>query len=238
MATDDDDGMFGIHQKHQAPQVNVDGDTPVDHYEAGGEQYHASLNEHATLSPNAHDTMPIRVESCGLDQQINALNDELQKLKEDKDQESETNIKPAEALKEKILECKNKQDTNVSLEVELRQKSGLEECNASLSIELNKKPKENKSLKAANAILMEQIDLQLLPATPILNWTSKYKREATRVTEEANDLHKKLVNAEEMKKSLEVNNNEWEVWRQALKKALASEGMGDMGNPTFEELFE
>ncbi|KAF6146594.1 hypothetical protein GIB67_008880, partial [Kingdonia uniflora] len=29
-----------------------------------------------------------------------------------------------------------------------------------------------------------------------------------------------------------------EVWRQALKKALAREGMGDMGDPTFEELFE
>ncbi|KAF6169938.1 hypothetical protein GIB67_034330 [Kingdonia uniflora] len=41
-------------------------------------------------------------------------------------------------------------------------------------------------------------------------------------------MRKKLVNAEEMKKSLEVNNNEW---------VLASEGMGDMGRPTFEELF-
>ncbi|KAF6149471.1 hypothetical protein GIB67_035004 [Kingdonia uniflora] len=29
-----------------------------------------------------------------------------------------------------------------------------------------------------------------------------------------------------------------EVWRQALKKALACEGMRDMGDPTFEELFE
>ncbi|KAF6172394.1 hypothetical protein GIB67_025899, partial [Kingdonia uniflora] len=50
--------------------------------------------------------------------------------------------------------------------------------------------------------------------------------------------HKKLVNSEERKKTLEVDNNEWEVWRQTLKKALASEGMGDMGDPTFEELFE
>ncbi|KAF6142498.1 hypothetical protein GIB67_039462 [Kingdonia uniflora] len=173
---DDDDGMFEIHQKNQAPQVNEDGDTPVDHYEAGSEQYHASLNEHATLSPNAHDTMPTRAESCGLGQQIKALNGKLQKLKEDKDQKSETNIKLAEALKEKILECKNLQDKNGSFEVELKQKSGLEECNVSLSIELNKK-------------------------------------------------RKKLVNAEEMKKSLEVNNNEWEVWHQALKKALTSEGM-------------
>ncbi|KAF6143938.1 hypothetical protein GIB67_001732 [Kingdonia uniflora] len=50
--------------------------------------------------------------------------------------------------------------------------------------------------------------------------------------------HKKLVNSEERKKTLEVDNNEWEIWRQALKKALASEGMGDMGDPTFKELFE
>ncbi|KAF6139947.1 hypothetical protein GIB67_037836 [Kingdonia uniflora] len=56
----------------------------------------------------------------------------------------------------------------------------------------------------------------------ILNWTSKYKKEAARVTEETNDLHKKLINAEEMNKFFE------EVWRQSLKKVLASEGMRDM----------
>ncbi|KAF6168300.1 hypothetical protein GIB67_018140, partial [Kingdonia uniflora] len=50
--------------------------------------------------------------------------------------------------------------------------------------------------------------------------------------------HKKLDNSEERKKTLEVDNNEWEVWRQALKKALASDGMGEMGDPTFEEFFE
>ncbi|KAF6137365.1 hypothetical protein GIB67_036402 [Kingdonia uniflora] len=50
--------------------------------------------------------------------------------------------------------------------------------------------------------------------------------------------HKKLVNSEDRKKTLVVDNNEWEVWRQVLKKALASEGMRDMGDPTFEELFE
>ncbi|KAF6138978.1 hypothetical protein GIB67_010704 [Kingdonia uniflora] len=49
---------------------------------------------------------------------------------------------------------------------------------------------------------------------------------------------KKLVNTEEMKKSLKVNNNEWVVWSQSLKKALESEGMRDMRDPTFEELFE
>ncbi|KAF6169309.1 hypothetical protein GIB67_013739, partial [Kingdonia uniflora] len=135
---------------------------------------------------------------------------ELQKLKEDKDKEFEANLKLAEALKERS--------------------------------------KENGLLKVVNALLMEQIDLQLPPAIPmslptlvwdllILNWTSKYKKEAARVTEEINDLRKKLVNDEEIKKYFEVNNNEWEVWRQSLKKALASEGMGDMVDPTFEELF-
>ncbi|KAF6143749.1 hypothetical protein GIB67_021075 [Kingdonia uniflora] len=83
-------------------------------------------------------------------------------------------------LDTKILECKNLQEKNASLEAELWQKFGLEECNLSLSIELNKK-------------------------------------------------RKKLVNTEEMKKSLEVNNNEW---------VLASEGIGDMGDPTFEERFD
>ncbi|KAF6158280.1 hypothetical protein GIB67_001351 [Kingdonia uniflora] len=57
-----------------------------------------------------------------------------------------------------------------------------------------------------------------------------YKKEVARYTEETKDLRKKLVNAEEKKKSLKVNNNE--------NKALASEGMGDMGDPTFEELFD
>ncbi|KAF6155679.1 hypothetical protein GIB67_007116, partial [Kingdonia uniflora] len=54
----------------------------------------------------------------------------------------------------------------------------------------------------------------------------------------SSEWHNKLVNSEERKKTLEIDNSEWEVWRQALKKALASEGMGDMGDPTFKELFE
>ncbi|KAF6155385.1 hypothetical protein GIB67_019911 [Kingdonia uniflora] len=112
------------------------------------------------------------------------------------------------------LDAKRKKNT--SLEAELKQKSGLEDCNQSLSVELNKKCKESESLKVINALLMEQLDLQLPPATPC----------------------KKLVNAEERMKSLKVNNSEWEVWRQALKKALTYEGMRDMGNPTFKELFE
>ncbi|KAF6155956.1 hypothetical protein GIB67_039287 [Kingdonia uniflora] len=166
-------------------------------------------HEHASLSPNAHGTMQTRGRSGGFDQQIIALNDQLQKLKEDK-KEFKTNINLRETLKEKIsecdllketieqmkedielkrvvdeqyalefadlprqlnvkiLECKNLEEKNISLEAVLRQKFGLEDCNQSLSVELNKK----------------------------------------------------------------------EVWRQTLKKALASEGMGDMGDPIFEELFE
>ncbi|KAF6169864.1 hypothetical protein GIB67_034256, partial [Kingdonia uniflora] len=50
--------------------------------------------------------------------------------------------------------------------------------------------------------------------------------------------HNKLVNFKEWKRTLEVDNSEWEVWRQALKKVLASERMGDMGDPIFEELFD
>ncbi|KAF6150684.1 hypothetical protein GIB67_020767, partial [Kingdonia uniflora] len=41
---------------------------------------------------------------------------------------------------------------------ELRQKFGLEDCNQSLSVELNKNCKESESLKAVNALLMEQIN--------------------------------------------------------------------------------
>ncbi|KAF6144745.1 hypothetical protein GIB67_017764 [Kingdonia uniflora] len=224
LAADDDVRIFGIHRRKEAC-ANEDGDTPVDQYEYGGEQYHASLNEHTTLSPNAHDTMPIRAKPCGLDQQTKSLNDILQKLKEDKDKESEANIKLTEALKENTSECnllrenidQMKEDmqlkrvldeqcaladlpgqldvkvrvheftrkTNASLEAGLRQKFSLKECNESLSVELNKKSKENKLLKVVNALLIEQIDLQLPPTTP-------------------------------------------EVWRQSLKKALTSEGMGNI----------
>ncbi|KAF6151828.1 hypothetical protein GIB67_010402 [Kingdonia uniflora] len=66
LVADDDIGIFGIHRRKEAC-VNEDGDTPVDQYEDLSEQYHALHNEHATLSPNAHDTMPTRAESGGLD---------------------------------------------------------------------------------------------------------------------------------------------------------------------------
>ncbi|KAF6146592.1 hypothetical protein GIB67_008878, partial [Kingdonia uniflora] len=62
-------------------------------------------HEHASLSPNAHGTMQTRGGSGGFDQQITTLNDQLQKLKEDKEKESEANINLREALKEKTSEC-------------------------------------------------------------------------------------------------------------------------------------
>ncbi|KAF6151311.1 hypothetical protein GIB67_040584, partial [Kingdonia uniflora] len=127
---------------------------------------------------------------------------------------------------DKILEYKNLEKKNTSLESELRQKSCLEDCNQSLSVELNKKYKESKLLKAVNALLMEQIDLYLPPATPPVP-------DAT-LTKKYNDL---LSAHEDVKKKL-IAKGDFEVWRQALKKALASEGIRDMGDPTFEKLFE
>ncbi|KAF6169146.1 hypothetical protein GIB67_038643 [Kingdonia uniflora] len=119
----------GIHQRKTA-SVNEHGDTPVHQYEDIAEQYDASHHEHSSLSPNINLN----------DHQITTLNDQLHKLKEDKE-ESEANNNLREAIKE-----------NVSHTL-----------------------------------------------------------------------------------SLVVHN---EVWLQALKKALASEGIRDMGDPTFEELFE
>ncbi|KAF6156973.1 hypothetical protein GIB67_039734 [Kingdonia uniflora] len=154
-----------------------------------------------------------------------------------------------------ILECKNLEEKNTSLKAELRQKSSLDDCNQSLSVELNKNCKESESLKAVNTLLMEQIDLHLPPATPLTVLQSHQPVPDTTLAKKYDDLlaahkdvkkklivkedfHNKLVNSEERKKTLEVDNNEWEVWRQTLKKTLASEGMGDMGDPTFEEFFE
>ncbi|KAF6155019.1 hypothetical protein GIB67_035766 [Kingdonia uniflora] len=98
LAADDD---VGIHQRKKA-SVNKHGDTPVHQSEDVAEQYDASYHEHASLSPNAHDTMPIRGGSGGFDQQITKLNDQLQKLKEDNETESEPNKKLRDALKEKV----------------------------------------------------------------------------------------------------------------------------------------
>ncbi|KAF6153077.1 hypothetical protein GIB67_034799 [Kingdonia uniflora] len=121
-------------------------------------------------------------------------------------------------LDAKILEYKNLEAKNTSLEAELRQKSGLEDCNQSLSVELNKKCKESKSLKAVNALLMKQIDLYLPPATlsvPDATLAKKYDdllaahEDVKKKLIAKEDFHKKLVNAKERMKSLEVNNSEW-----------------------------
>ncbi|KAF6149516.1 hypothetical protein GIB67_003664 [Kingdonia uniflora] len=119
--------------------------------------------------------------------------------------------------------------------------------------------KKIESLKVVNALLMEQIDLQLLPATPLAVLQSHQPVPDTTLTKKyegllavhedvkkklitKDDFGQKLVNAKERIKSLEANNREWdllqEVWRQALMKALTSEGMGDMRDPTFEEFFK
>ncbi|KAF6155384.1 hypothetical protein GIB67_019910, partial [Kingdonia uniflora] len=87
MAADDD---VRIHQKKEAI-VNEHGDTPVYQSEDVVEQYDASHHEHASLSSNAHNTIPTRGRSGSFDQQIITLNGQLQKLKEDKE-ESEANI--------------------------------------------------------------------------------------------------------------------------------------------------
>ncbi|KAF6167824.1 hypothetical protein GIB67_027602, partial [Kingdonia uniflora] len=213
VTTDDD---VGIHQRKEA-SVNEHGDTPMHQSEDVAEQYDASHHEHASLSPNAHDTMPIKGGSGGFNQQITALNGQLLKLKEDKEKEFEANINLKDALKEKC--------------------------------------KESELLKAVNTFLMELIDLHLPPATllvvlqshqhvPDVTLAKKYDdllsahEDVKKKLIAKEDFRKKLLNTEERMKSLEVNNSEWEVWRQALKKALASEGMGDMGDPTFKELFE
>ncbi|KAF6145797.1 hypothetical protein GIB67_016246, partial [Kingdonia uniflora] len=137
----------------------------------------------------------------------------------------------AEQYDASILEYKNLEEKNISLEAELRYKSGLEDCNQSLFVELNKNimslmQREIESLKAFNALLIEQIDLQLPPATPPVPDTTLGKKYEDLLAAH-DDIKKKLIAKED-----------FEVWRQALKKALASEGMGDMGDPTFEELFE
>ncbi|KAF6175281.1 hypothetical protein GIB67_000602 [Kingdonia uniflora] len=88
LAADDD---VGIHQS-KSVSVNEHGDIPVHQSEDIVEQYDASHHEYASLSPNINLN----------DQQITALNDQLQKLKEDKEKESVANINPRETLKENV----------------------------------------------------------------------------------------------------------------------------------------
>ncbi|KAF6150815.1 hypothetical protein GIB67_020898, partial [Kingdonia uniflora] len=85
------DDNAGVHQRKEAT-VNQHGDTPVRHSQDVAEQYHASHHKHFSRSPNINLN----------DQQITTLNDQLQKLKEDKDKKSEANINLREALKEKV----------------------------------------------------------------------------------------------------------------------------------------
>ncbi|KAF6169861.1 hypothetical protein GIB67_034253, partial [Kingdonia uniflora] len=118
LATNDD---VGIHQRKEA-SVNEHGDTPVHQYKDIAEQYDASHHEHASLSPNAHGTMQTRGRSDGFDQQITTLNDQLQKLKEDKVKDYEANINLREALKEKTSECDMLKETigKMNEEIELK----------------------------------------------------------------------------------------------------------------------
>ncbi|KAF6137700.1 hypothetical protein GIB67_023634 [Kingdonia uniflora] len=138
-------------------------------------------HEHASLSPNAYGTIQTRGVSDSFDQQITALNDQLQKLKEDKEKESEANINLRDTLKEKLAMLQSHQPV--------------------LDTPLAKKYED---LLAAHEDVKKKLIVK-------------------------KDFRHKLVNAEERMKSLEANNNEW---------VLVSEGMGDMGDPTFEELFE
>ncbi|KAF6171312.1 hypothetical protein GIB67_036980 [Kingdonia uniflora] len=203
--------------------------------------------EHASLSLNAHNTMPTRGRSDGFDQQITKLNDQLQKLKKDKKKKSETNTKLRDALKEKTSEYDLLKEgiKKMKENIQLKQCKNLKVKNTSLEAELSVKKSE--SIKVVNTLLMEQIDLHLPPATPPVPYVTLEKKyddllaahkgvKKKLIVKE--NFRKKLVNAEERMKSLEVNNSEWfllqKVWHQALKKALASEGMGDMGDPTFE----
>ncbi|KAF6168492.1 hypothetical protein GIB67_005044, partial [Kingdonia uniflora] len=218
----------GIYQRKPA-SVNEHGDTPVHQSEDIAEQYDASTSE------------------CDL------LKETIEQIKAE-------------------IELKRVVDEQCALEF------------ADLPSQLDANCKEIESLKAVNTILMEQINMQLPPATPVAVLQSHQPVADTALAEKYEDLlaahedvkkkliakkdfanndldiqrqklvnaeermksleannsewHKKLVNSEERKKTLEVDNNEWEVWRQALKKVLASEGMRDMGDPTFEELFE
>ncbi|KAF6162983.1 hypothetical protein GIB67_021132 [Kingdonia uniflora] len=128
------------------------------------------IHQRMEASVNEHGDIPVH-QFEDIAEQYDASTSECDLLKE-----------TIEKIKEEI-ELKRVVDEQCALEF------------ADLPRQLDAKCKESESLKVVNALLMEQIDLQLFPATP-------------------------------------------EVWRQALKKALASEGMGDTGDPTFEELFE
>ncbi|KAF6165322.1 hypothetical protein GIB67_018766, partial [Kingdonia uniflora] len=123
LAADDD---VRIHQRKEA-SVNKHSDTTVHQSEDIAEQYDASHHKHASLSPNAHDTMPTRGGSGGFDQQITILNDPLQKLKEYKEKESKANLNLREALKEKTSECDMLKETIEQMKEDIQLKRVVDE---------------------------------------------------------------------------------------------------------------
>ncbi|KAF6139331.1 hypothetical protein GIB67_021541 [Kingdonia uniflora] len=234
---------YGIHQRKPA-SVNEHGDTPVYQSEDIAEQYDVSHHEHSSRSPNINL----------IDQQITALNDQLQKLKEDKEKESEANINLREAHKEKLAVLQSHQpvpDTTLAKKYEdlLAAHDDMKKkwiAKEDFRQKLVNAEERMKSLEVNNSewichilnsctylrflCVMHGFKIMLLKSNIVEFDNYEFYFELC--------MHKKLVNSEERKKTLEVDNNEWEVWRQALKKALATEGMGDMGDPTFKELFE
>ncbi|KAF6153022.1 hypothetical protein GIB67_021627, partial [Kingdonia uniflora] len=203
-----EDNDVGIHQRKEA-NVNEHGDTPVHQSEDIAKQYDASTSE-CDLLKETIEQMKEGIElKCTIDEQYVLEFADVPRQ-----------------LDAKILECKNLEEKNTSLETELRPKSGLEDCNQSLSVELNKNCEEIESLKVVNALLIEQIDLQLPLAIPLAvlqsdqpvpDTTLAKKYEDLLATHEdfkkkliaKEDFRQKLVNAEERMKTLEVNNSEW-----------------------------
>ncbi|KAF6146873.1 hypothetical protein GIB67_018526 [Kingdonia uniflora] len=185
----------------------------------------SGIHQRKPVSANAHGDTPVH-QSEDIAEQYDASTSECDMLKE-----------TIEQMKEEI-ELTRVVDEQCALEF------------ADLPRQLDAKCKEIEKLKAANTILMEQIDMQLSPATPSVPDTTlakkyedllaayedikkkliakeDYRQKLVNTEErmkslEANnsEWHRKLVNSEERKKTLEVDNNEWEIWRQALKKAL------------------
>ncbi|KAF6136773.1 hypothetical protein GIB67_020095, partial [Kingdonia uniflora] len=202
--------LIKIHQRKPA-SVNKHGDTPVHQSEDIAEQYDASHHEHFSRSPNINLN----------DQQITVLNYQLQKLKEDKEKESKANINLREALKEKTSECGMLKETIEQIKAEIELKRVVDKQCAlefvDLPRQLDAKCKEIESLKAVNALLVKQIDLQLPPAIPPVPDTTLAKKYEDLLAAHE-DIKKKLIAKEDF--------------------ALASEGMRDMGDPTFKEIFE
>ncbi|KAF6154028.1 hypothetical protein GIB67_026682, partial [Kingdonia uniflora] len=164
-----------IHKRKEA-SVNEHGDTPVHQSEDVAEQYDASTSECDLLKET-----------------IEQMKDDI-KLKRVVDEQCALEF--ADLPRQFDAKYKNLEEKNTSLEAELRQKSGLEDCNQSLSVKLNKKCKKSKSLKAVNTLLKEQIDLHLPSATPlVLDATLAKKHDDLLSAHE--DVKKKLIAKED-----------------------------------------